>query len=82
MGYVYDPKVVGLPMHQMSVNNKFESITRGYLLALAALKNFKEKDAIIEEVCEEALHWVDIAKDCGVSKEMAGRIITNMFLLL
>lgn len=78
MGYAYNPDGGWTAMHQMSVNGKFDNITRDDLMALAATNNIKEATHIIEEVCEAASHWPDIAKECGVPSQMIDKIRTKM----
>ena len=78
MGYAYNPDGGWTAMHQMSVNGKYDNITRDDLMVLAATNNIKEATHIIEEVCEAASHWPDIAKECGVPAQMINQIQTKM----
>lgn len=78
MGYAYNPNGGWTATHQMSVNGKFDSLTRKDLLDFASLNNIKEAGAIIDEVCEAASQWQDIAKECEVPSAMIETITSNM----
>lgn len=80
MGYAYNPKGGWTATHQMSINGKFDAITRDDLLAFASLNNIKDATAIIDEIAEAASHWPSIAKDCGVPSAMTDAITPNMLL--
>ena len=67
-------------MHQMSVNGKYDKITRDDLLALATANNIKNPSEIIEEVRETASRWPQIAREADVPKEMIATIEPNMIL--
>lgn len=82
MGYAYNPNGGWTATHQMSINEKFDNITRNDLLEFASKNNIKDAASVIDDVCETASHWKDIAKDCGVPKAMIDAIITNMILKL
>lgn len=78
MGYAYNPKGGWTATHQMSVNGKFENITRGDLMECAESNGIKNSDEIIDEVCQEASMWASIAKDCGVPANMIETVSSNM----
>ena len=80
MGYAYNPKGGWTDTHQMSVNGKFDDITRQDLLAFAALNNIKDASIIIDEICEAASRWPALANGCGVPKAMVEAIKANMLL--
>ena len=82
MGYAYNPNGGWTATHQMSINEKFDNITRNDLLEFASKNNIKDAVPVIDDVCEAASHWEGIAKDCGVPKAMIDAIITNMMLKL
>lgn len=77
MGYAYNPNGGWTATHQMSINGKFDDITRSDLLAFAAQNNIKDAASVIDEICETASHWDDIAKDCGVPRDMIDAIKSN-----
>jgi serine/threonine-protein kinase HipA len=78
MGYAYNPQGGWTAMHQMSVNGKYDKITRDDLLALATANNIKNPSEIIEEVQETASRWTEIAREADVPKEMISAIEPNM----
>lgn len=80
MGYAYNPNGGWTATHQMSINGKFDDITRKDLLEFASQNNIKDAVTIIDEVCEVASHWEDIGKECGVPSEMIEAIKPNMVL--
>jgi len=82
IGYAYNPNGGWTSTHQMSINNKFDNITREDLLALASSNNIKDASSIIDEVCEIASHWAGIAKECGVPSPMIEAIASKMLLNL
>lgn len=81
MGYVYNPNGGWTATHQMSINGKFENITRQDLLVFAELNNIKDAASIIDEVDEAVSHWHLIAKECGVPSEMTNVIVSNLFYI-
>ena len=82
MGYAYNPNGGWTATHQMSINEKFDNITRNDLLEFASNNNIKDATSIIDDVCEAASHWKEMAKDCGVPPAMIDAIIPNMLLNL
>ena len=50
MGYAYNPNGAWTAVHQMSVNGKYDEITRKDLLELAARNNIRNASHIIDEV--------------------------------
>lgn len=78
MGYAYNPKGGWTATHQMSINGKFDDITRKDLLECGAKNNIKNAPLIIDEVCEVASQWQTIAKECEVPKNMIDGITSNM----
>lgn len=82
MGYAYNPKGGWTATHQMSVNGKFDEITRTDLLELAKQNSIKNASSIIDEICETASQWPELAKDCRVPPTLTNTIATNMLLTL
>ena len=82
MGYAYNPNGGWTATHQMSVNGKFDEITRLDLLLFAQQNNIKEASLIIDEICEAASHWPQIARECDVPAEMIDAIFSNMLIRL
>ena len=80
MGYAYNPSGMWTSTHQMSINGKFDEITRDDLLVFANNNNIKEADSIIDEICDAAAHWPKMAKECGVSPIIIKTIASNMLI--
>ena len=81
MGYAYNPNGGWTATHQMSINGKFDGITRKDLLAFAALNNIKEATSIIDEICETVSRWPEMAKVCDVPTKMVNAIESNFIYL-
>lgn len=77
MGYAYNPNGGWTATHQMSINGKYDDITRNDLLTFASQNNIKDATSIIDEVCEATSHWDSIAKDCGVPDSVIDKIKRN-----
>ena len=82
MGYAYNPKGGWTATHQMSINGKFDDITRQDLLTFAHQNNIKDAAMIIDEVSEVASQWPDLAAECGVPKTVTDTIVSNMLLTI
>lgn len=80
MGYAYNPNGRWTATHQMSINGKYDEITREDLLAFAQQNNIKEAADIIDEICETTSHWPEIANDCGVLPEIINTIYPHFQL--
>ena len=80
MGYAYNPLGGWTSTHQMSINGKYDDITRKDLLEFASLNNIKNAPAIIDEVCEAASGWAALARECEVPVSMVEGILQNMLL--
>lgn len=82
IGFAYNPNGSWTDTHQMSINGKFDEITRKDLLACATSNNIKNAAEIIDKVCETASRWPEIAINCGVPKEMIDARFPYMLLNL
>ena len=82
MGYSYNPNGGWAATHQMSINGKFDDITRKDLLECGAKNNIKNASLIIDEVCEIASQWPTMAKECDVPQSMIDMITANMQLTM
>lgn len=80
MLYSYNPNGGWTATHQMSINGKFDNITRKDLLECGARNNIKKASSIIDEVCEAASKWPTIAKECDVPQNRIDSITANMLL--
>ena len=80
MGYAYNPNGGWTSQHQMSVNGKFDNITRTDLLEFAKRNNIKDAAEIIDCIAEVSSRWPIIARECEVPKLMIDAIIPNLRL--
>ena len=80
MGYAYNPHGGWTAQHQMSINGKFDDITRADLVAFASANGIKEATEVIEQVTDAAARWPEMARNVGVPKEMISGIVKNMKL--
>ncbi|MBQ6723084.1 MAG: type II toxin-antitoxin system HipA family toxin [Paludibacteraceae bacterium] len=63
MSWAYNPTGGWTSMHQMSINNKWDNITREDLLHVAYEMNIKHAPAIIDQVVEAVSMWSKLAKE-------------------
>lgn len=82
MGFAYNPRGGWTAQHQMSINGKFDDITRRDLLEFARRNNIKEAVEIIDEVTECCSRWPKIARECDVPRPMIDAIVPEMKLSL
>ncbi len=81
IGYAYNPQGGWTAMHQMSVNGKFDDITRKDLLTFESIAGVKEADEVIDQINDTVSRWPMMAREAGVPEEMIGRIVDNMVRL-
>ena len=62
MSWAYNPSGEWTSAHQMSINNKWDNITREDLLKVAYEMNIKKAPKIIDQVVEAVSHWPTLAK--------------------
>lgn len=63
MSWAYNPIGGWTNTHQMSINNKWDNITRDDLLAVAYEMNVKRAKIIIDQVVEAVSQWPRLAKE-------------------
>lgn len=80
MGFAYNPKGGLTAQHQMSINGKFDDITRQDLLEFAKRNNIKEAAEIIDRIAEVSSRWPLLARECGVPQPMIDAIMPNLKL--
>lgn len=78
MGYAYNPNGQWTSTHQMSINGKFSNITREDMIECAAKNNIKNAAQIIDDVCQAASKWPEIARECDVPQRMIEAIRPNL----
>jgi len=62
MSWAYNPAGSWTSMHQMSVNGKWDEITREDLLAVGKTINIRHPEQIVEQVCDAVSQWRTIAR--------------------
>lgn len=80
MGFAYNPKGGWTAQHQMSINGKFDDITRQDLMEFARRNNIKEATEIIDRITEVSSRWPLMARECEVPKPMIDAIVPNLKL--
>ncbi len=80
MGFAYNPKGGWTAQHQMSINGKFDDITRQDLLEFAKRNNIKEAAEIIDRIAEVSSRWPLLARECEVPQPMIDAIVPNLKL--
>lgn len=80
MGFAYNPKGGWTAQHQMSINGKFDDITRQDLLEFAKRNNIKEATEIIDRIAEVSSRWPLLARECEVPQPMIDAIMPNLKL--
>lgn len=63
MSWAYNPAGGWTSMHQMSINNKWDDITREDLLRVAYEMNIKHAPEIIDKVVDTVHQWPKLAKE-------------------
>lgn len=81
MGYAYNPNGGWTATHQMSINDKFDDITRQDLLQFARKNNIKDAPAMIDGICETVARWPEMAHACEVPSAMTQAILSNYNML-
>ena len=80
MGFAYNPKGGWTAQHQISINGKFDDITRQDLLEFARHNNIKEATEIIDRIAEVSSRWPLLARECEVPQPMIDAIMPNLKL--
>ena len=80
MGYAYNPQGGWTSQHQMSINSKFDGITRSDLLSFASANGIKDASEVIDQVLNAAARWPEMAREVGVPEEMIKVVAGNMQL--
>ena len=70
ISWAYNPKGEWTSHHQMSINNKWDNITRADLIAVADSMHIKHANYIIDEICDAISQWTTLAKEYDIPSEM------------
>ncbi|MCC8112619.1 MAG: type II toxin-antitoxin system HipA family toxin [Bacteroidales bacterium] len=81
MGYAYNPKGAWTASHQLSINGKYDFITKEDLLEIGKRNNINDPELIIESLVDKASQWPSMAKECDVPQNLIDGIIPNFQLL-
>ena len=80
MSWSYNPNGAWTSMHHMSINNKWDDITREDLMALAKNVNIKQPGEIIEQVKDGVAQWPRLAKEFNIPHDIADVIESTLLL--
>lgn len=82
MGFAYNPKGGWTAQHQMSINGKFDGISRQDLIEFAKRNNIKDAAEIIDRITEVSSRWPLLARECEVPQPMIDAIMPNLKLFI
>lgn len=74
VSWAYNPKGEWTSHHQMSINNKWDNISRADLMAVAEAMHIKRAGDIIDEICNAVSVWPTIAKGYDIPQDMIAEI--------
>ena len=74
VSWVYNPQGNWTSKHQMSINNKWDEITRADLIAVAKNMNIKRPELIIEQVIDAVNLWYKFAKEYDIPNDTIKQI--------
>jgi len=78
VNYAYNPQGRWTQRHQMSVNGKFEDITKAGLLDLADRYVVPAPARVIDDVLEAVGRWRSFAEEAGVEEAQVERIAGDL----
>ena len=74
VSWAYNPQGNWTSKHQMSINNKWDDITRADLITTAKNMNIKRPELIIEQVIDAVNLWYKFAKEYDIPSETIKQI--------
>lgn len=74
VSWAYNPQGNWTSKHQMSINNKWDEITRADLIATAKNMNIKRPELIIEQVIDSVNLWHKFAKEYDIPNDTIKQI--------
>jgi serine/threonine-protein kinase HipA len=81
MTFAYDPKNRWMKAHQMSVNGKYDNITRDDIMKVAALVNIKKPLELIDRVHTSVQRWKRLAQEIELDNTQIKAIAqTHIFI--
>lgn len=66
----------------MSINGKFDGISRQDLIEFAKRNNIKDAAKIIDRITEVSSRWPLLARECEVPQPMIDAIMPNLKLFI
>ena len=82
VSWAYNPQGDWTSKHQMSINNKWDNITREDLVTVAQNMNIKHHNEIIEQVTDAVSHWRKLATEYEIPEETIRQIEQSLQLQL
>lgn len=80
VSWAYNPAGAWTSSHQMTVNGKWENISREDMLTVARSMNIRRPQEIIEAVRESLAEWPRLAAELGIPRSQIRRIGATMEL--
>ncbi len=74
ISWSYNPNGEWTSTHQMSINNKWDDITREDLMTVAESMHIKHGKEIIDNICDAVSKWGKLAKDYEIPDNIVKRI--------
>lgn len=78
VSWAYNPTGEWTSHHQMSINNKWDNISRADLLAVANSMHIKRANDIINEICNAISMWQTTAKEYDIPSEIIKTIDSTL----
>ncbi len=78
ISWSYNPKGEWTSMHQMSINNKWEGITRADLMVVAQAMHIKQAKELIDRICDSVSQWSALAHEYEIPAEIIKRIDSTL----
>ena len=82
VSWAYNPQGDWTSKHQMSINNKWDDITREDLVTVAQNMNIKHHNEIIEQVTDAISHWRKLATEYEIPEDTIRQIEQSLQLQL
>lgn len=80
MSWAFNPAGTWTASHQMSINGKWDDITRDDLIAVARNVNIKHPAQIIEQVVDSVSQWPRLAQTHGIPTDITTAIAKTLLL--
>ncbi len=78
MSWSYNPHGDWTSKHQMSINNKWDDITRADLMAVAEAMHIKRAKELIDRICYSVSKWSSIALEYEIPAEIIKQIDSTL----